>query len=222
MAARRVVSNPLALAVLACLREKPMHPYEMATTLRSRGKEHSIKLNYGSLYTVVDNLAKHQLIEAGEAHREGRRPERTVYQLTDAGRAELEDWMSELIAVPVKEYPQFEAALSLLPVLAPEHVATLLGDRESALAKDIAAWRAFVQPGQALPRLFLLELEYHLVMREAELSWVRSLRAELGTGTFPGIDWWRRWQATGEVPPELSELVTGQDTGGEGDRDQTD
>ena len=50
-----------------------MHPYEMAGTMRERGKEQSIKLNYGSLYTVVDNLAKHGLIEAVEARREGRR-----------------------------------------------------------------------------------------------------------------------------------------------------
>src|SRR5215831_7664198 len=110
---RRSISNPLALAVLACLHERPMHPYEMAATMRERGKEHSIKLNYGSLYTVVDNLTKHGLIEAIEARREGRCPERTVYQLADAGRAELDDWMSELLALPVKEYPQFEAALSL-------------------------------------------------------------------------------------------------------------
>ena len=83
---RRRVSNPLALAVLSALRERPMHPYEMAATMRSQGKERSIKLNYGSLYTVVDNLAKHGLIEAMEATREGRRPERTVYRLTEAGR----------------------------------------------------------------------------------------------------------------------------------------
>ncbi len=93
----RATSNPLALAVLACLFERPMHPYEMASTMRERGKEQSIKLNYGSLYTVVDNLAKHGLIEAVEARREGRRPERTVYQLTDAGRTKLDAWMSELL-----------------------------------------------------------------------------------------------------------------------------
>ena len=111
---RRRVSNPLALAVLGCLTEKPMHPYEISTTLRTRGKEQSIKLNYGSLYTVVNNLARHGLIEAMGAGREGRRPERTVYQITEAGRKELGDWMTELVAVPVKEYPQFEAALAEL------------------------------------------------------------------------------------------------------------
>src|SRR6266576_2298571 len=110
MAGRRAVSNLLALAVLVTLTERPMHPYEMAATMRSQGKERSIKLNYGSLYTVVNNLARHGLIEATGAGREGRRPERTVYQITEAGRKELEDWMAELVAVPVKEYPQFEAA----------------------------------------------------------------------------------------------------------------
>ena len=71
---RRRVSNPLALAVLACLTEKSMHPYEISTTLRTRGKERSIKLNYGSLYAVVESLQKHGLITARETTREGRRP----------------------------------------------------------------------------------------------------------------------------------------------------
>ena len=78
-------SNPLALAVLACLVERPMHPYEMATTMRTRGQDESIKLNYGSLYTVVESLARRGLIEPREPEREGRRPERTVYAITDVG-----------------------------------------------------------------------------------------------------------------------------------------
>ena len=133
MAGRRAVSNLLALAVLVTLTERPMHPYEMAATMRSQGKERSIKLNYGSLYTVVNNLARHGLIEAMGAGREGRRPERTVYQITEAGRKELEDWMAELVAVPVKEYPQFEAALAELPVLPPGRALELLRDRAGAL-----------------------------------------------------------------------------------------
>lgn len=215
MGRRRAVSNPLALAVLACLRERPMHPYEMATTMRSRGKEYSIKLNYGSLYTVVGNLAKHGFIAGGAAQREGRRPERTVYQLTTAGRDELEDWMAELIAVPVKEYPQFEAALSLLPVLAPGHVADLLRARVSAISKEIGDWRAQLEAEPDLPRLMLLEAEYHLAMREAELSWVRALLAEFDDGSFPGLQWWARWQATGEAPPGLRELAARASAAGE-------
>ena len=190
MPARGASSNPLALAVLACLHERPMHPYEMAGTLRERGKEHSIKLNYGSLYTVVDNLAKHGLIEAVEARREGRRPERTVYQLTDTGRVKLEAWMSELLSTPVKEYPQFEAALSLMPVLHPDTVLDLLRVRIRTLEKQIGEEQVMLDAaGKAgLPRLLLIEAEFHLALRETELSWVRDLAGDLEAGTLEGQD----------------------------------
>src|SRR5437764_300415 len=127
--ARRKVSNPLALAVLALLAERPMHPYEMSSTLRYRAKETSIKLNYGSLYSVVQSLQRHELIEVHEVVREGNRPERTVYGITERGQLELINWMSELISTPAKEYPQFEAALSLMPVLPPDEVVRLLRTR---------------------------------------------------------------------------------------------
>ena len=182
---RRRVSNPLALAVLASLRERPMHPYEMAATMRSQGKERSIKLNYGSLYTVVDNLAKHGLIEAMEASREGRRPERTVYRLTDEGRAELEDWLTELLGTPVKEYPQFEAALAEIAVLPPDQVRDVLEHRVEALEEAVAQQRAETAQLTWLPRLFLLENEYHLAIREAELAWVRGLAAAAARRLLP-------------------------------------
>src|SRR3569623_2871805 len=111
---RRRVSNPLALAVLSCLNKRPMHPYEFSTTLRSRGKENSIKLNYGSLYSVVESLQKHGLITARETTREGRRPARTVYEITAAGEVEFEDWLAELLGTPARDYTSLEAGLSLM------------------------------------------------------------------------------------------------------------
>jgi DNA-binding PadR family transcriptional regulator len=199
---RRSTSNPLALAVLACLHERPMHPYEMASTMRERGKEQSIKLNYGSLYTVVDSLAASGLIEAVEARREGRRPERTVYRLTEAGRARLDSWMSDLLAEPVKEYPQFEAALSLMPVLHPDTVLGLLRTRIRLLQKEIAQARIMLDAAHdaRLPRLLLIEGEYHVAMRKAELSWVQDLAGELEAGTLEGQDGWRHVYETGEAP----------------------
>ena len=94
--------------MLALLFERPMHPYEMGVILKQRHKEESIKLRYGSLYTVIELLLRRGFIVARETGRDGRRPERTVYEITQAGRDALRAWMAELIAVPVKEYPQFE------------------------------------------------------------------------------------------------------------------
>src|SRR5579859_1549411 len=122
-------NNPLALAVLICLYERPMHPYEVASTLRHRHKDDSVRLNYGSLYAVVGSLEGRGLIEAGEVEREGRLPERTIYSITDAGRVEAHDWLAELLSTVVKEYPAFEAGLSFLPALEPGEARGLLEER---------------------------------------------------------------------------------------------
>src|SRR5215472_13536725 len=119
-----------------------MHPYEMAATLKQRHKEDSIKLRYGSLYTVIELLLARGFIQAQATSREGRRPERTVYALTDAGRDELYDWMRDLLRDPVKEYPQFEAGLCLMPVLPPDEATGLLADRAAHLAGQVAQLEA--------------------------------------------------------------------------------
>src|SRR5271166_1889913 len=126
MARRRKVSNLLALALLTLLTERPMYPYEMASQLRERGKDNAIKINWGSFYTVVQNLEKYGFIEAVEVAREGKQPERTTYQITDAGRAELKDWMRELLSVPEREHSSFEAALGESGIVWPDELIGLL------------------------------------------------------------------------------------------------
>src|SRR5580658_907380 len=100
---KRLFSNPLALAILVLLYERPMHPYEMATTMRERGKEKSIRLNYGSLYTIIEQLLREKFIAVREILKVGKRPEKTIYDLTPAGETELLGWMRELVSSPVKE-----------------------------------------------------------------------------------------------------------------------
>jgi len=204
MPKRRKVSNLLALSLLTLLMQQPMYPYEMAATLRERGKDQSIKINWGSLYTVVQNLEKYGLIEAVEVAREGRQPERTTYQITDSGRAELKDWLRELIGEPEREYTRFEAALGEAGTLPPDEVIGLLRDRLDVLAASNAGHQADLEAlGAQLPRLFLVESEYHLALCRAEEDWVRGILKELTDGSFPGIGAWRQFHETGQLPEEL-------------------
>jgi DNA-binding PadR family transcriptional regulator len=201
---KRKVSNPLALAVLALLSERPMHPYEMSNTLRERAKEESIKLNYGSLYSVVETLRRHELIDVQETIREGRRPERTIYAITDRGRVELVDWMTELLSLPVKEFTQFEAALSLMPVIPPDDVRRLLETRLVRLDAEIAAVGGVMDAmaRQGMPYLFAIEADYARALKRAEREFVADLIDKIKKGTLDGVDVWRRAHESGELPSE--------------------
>jgi DNA-binding PadR family transcriptional regulator len=218
MAKRRKVSNLLALSLLTLLMERPMYPYEMATKLRERGKDQSMQINWGSFYTVVQNLEKYGYIEAVEVAREGRQPERTTYQITDQGRAELMDWLRELLSVPEREHTRFEAALAESSVVPPDELIDLLRQRLAVLEKDNDRIQAELGTlVTQLPRLFLIEAEYYLSQRRSEEEWVRGLLAEFTSGTFPGLDAWRHFHATGEIPDEVQALEALQEGGSKAD-----
>ena len=208
MGKRRKVSNLLALSLLNLLMERPMYPYEMASALRTRGKDQAIKINWGSLYTIVQNLEKYGFIEAMEVVREGKQPERTTYRITVAGRAELTDWIRELLSVPEREYTRFEAALGECAVVPPDQLVALLRQRLDTLDAANAQQETELKTFQTqIPRLFMIESEYLLALRRAEADWVRGLLAEFSDGTFPDMDGWRQYHETGQLPDGVLALI---------------
>ena len=212
-------ANALSLAVLTLLFEKPMHPYEMSTTLRQRSKEDSIRLNYGSLYAVVESLRKKGLIVARETLREGNRPERTVYELTDEGTTAMREWLSEMLRDPTPQFTDFEAALSLMGALPPEEALELLKLRLRAqrlASNQYDGVRAHLPDG--FPELFVVEGDYSEALRLAEISFVEKLVADIEHDRLGGMQMWRRMhelraagrtgeEATAELMQEFGHLL---------------
>lgn len=205
MSAKRKVDNLMALAVLATLIERPMHRYEIAATLRERGKGGQMDIKWGSLYTVVQNLEKHGFLEVAGTEREGGRPERTIYRVTAAGRAETDDWLRELIGAPEREPGRFLAGLSIVALLPPDDLITLLDQRLAGLHATLEAVRADLdEASRQIPRIFLIESEFEVAMLTAQAQWVSTFRNELVAGTFPDLDLWRKLHVG---PGQLSEDV---------------
>ena len=183
--ARELPRTPLAMAVMNLLMEHPMHPYEMKLKIKERGHDQVIRLKGGSIYDTVVRLEEGGFIKSQETSREGRRPERTVYAITDTGREEIKDWLRELLSEPVHEYPQFAAALAFMAGLSKEDVVHLLQVRIVALEARIAALDSQLKSlvtDMRLPRLFMIEGEYSLAMDRAELAWVRQTIQEIQEG----------------------------------------
>jgi len=185
---RPLPRTPVALSVLNLLNERAMHPYEMRSLMRERGHDRAFRIKESSVYDTVARLADRGFIEPVEVNREGRRPERTVYAITEAGRDELLVWMWDLASEPPAESPPFAAPLMFIYSLGKDRTLAAFQQRAARLEADIcgseAYRRAFEEQMPEFPRLFGIEEEYAQAMRRAELAWVRATLAELRDGTF--------------------------------------
>ena len=173
-------ANPLALAVLVCLAEQPRHPYEVATTLRQRQKHESVRLNYGSLYGVVESLERRGLIEAQETRRV--RPAPGADRLpADRSRADRGARLAHRAALDAGQGVPRVPGRAVVPARAAPRGR---GRRcwPSAPSTSRPSSRRPPRPGnwrrrRGLPRLFWVEAEFDIVLREAELGYVRQLIA---------------------------------------------
>jgi DNA-binding PadR family transcriptional regulator len=176
--------SPLALSILELLDERPMHPYELAATMRERHHDEFIRLNFGTLYHTVEVLERNGLIVSVEREKEGRRPERTIYELTSPGRALLVQVVSDILARPTREYANFAAGLMFMHHLEAEQAAQLLTERIAALGakSDKLTWIMADLRTAGVTRLALIELEHKIAMLDAERVWVRKLESDITEG----------------------------------------
>lgn len=168
------------LAVLAVLREHPMHPYDILRVLKERRKDDVLVLKRGSLYHAIRRLAADGLIAEGETTRDGLRPERTTYTVTPAGEKALGDWLKQLVSVPRREPSTFMAAMSFLVYLEPAEAIRALEQRREQLEATIARFdQVAIMLKPKIGRLHLLESEYARAMCAAEAAWIGELLADL-------------------------------------------
>jgi DNA-binding PadR family transcriptional regulator len=179
--------TPLALAVLELLHEQPRHPYDIQQTIQDRHTDVLIKVRAGSLYHTVERLAEQELIEPVETSRAGRRPERTVYSITETGRDEFAMAVRSLLGRPVPEYPVFGAALAFMHAIDRDQALNQLRRRAVALDADIASWERVGQSlrERELPEVYWIDMRYRLALYGAELAFVTDLIERMGTGDLP-------------------------------------
>lgn len=178
--------TPLAVAALALLAEGPTHPYEMYQTLVQRSEDRLVKVRPGSLYHTVDRLARQGMVRAIGTEREGNRPERTTYEITEDGTLALGDRVAEIIGTPVNEFPEFPLGLGEAHNLPVETVMALLRKRVGLIRADIAvldnAIHAINERG--LPAKYWVDVRYLRTMAEADVATLETLIDDLGSGAI--------------------------------------
>lgn len=176
--------TPLGVAVLALLRDRPMHGYEMFQTLVDRRADRIVKVRPGSLYHVVARLAEEKLIRLAATSRHGNRPERAIYEISDAGIEALTERVRELVAIPTDEFPQFVTALAEIHHLDTDTAAEAVTNRVAALEADVAEMTA-LRDADAASKVNVVALDYLLAITQAQVTWLREFAGALDCGDGP-------------------------------------
>ncbi|MGW1789416.1 PadR family transcriptional regulator [Streptomyces tubercidicus] len=181
-----VKSSPLGLTVLTLLHHRPLHPYGIQRLLKQWGKEQVVNVGQrAGLYRTIERLQAGGLITVRQTERDQQYPERTVYEVTDEGRAVTREWLEQMLSAPKAEFPVFPAALSNMLMLNPDEVAPILEQRAARLAAQRADLeRPFTEAPTGLPRITLIENEYLLAVLDAEQRWLHGVISDLRDGTL--------------------------------------
>ncbi len=154
------------LLLLGLLFGSSMHGYglnEMAERLRPFGWH----VKPSSVYGRLERLERTGLVES-HSERVGRRPERKVYALTEAGTERFHELLRENLRSGERVAGPGELGLLFLGVLPAEEAAALLSERRDAMLEDRDGVETLAQenaPG-------LLAAEHALAMIEAEIEWL--------------------------------------------------
>jgi DNA-binding PadR family transcriptional regulator len=189
------------MAVLGLLHAGPLHPYAMQRLIKQWGKDEVVNVGQrANLYKTIKRLLDAGLIAVRQTERDQRYPERTVYELTDAGSQAAAEWIADMVRTPRNEFPQFPAALSFLMLLGPELALDMMRERAAAVAARLAHVEASLAQYQSvLPRVTLMDDEYARALNAAELAWLTGVIRDLESGA---LTWSREMLelATANVP----------------------
>jgi len=194
----------LAVAALALLEERPMHPYEMYQTLLTRKEDALVKVRPGTLYHAINRMAADGLVRATHIDREGNRPERTTYEITPLGRTRFVESVTAMLARPVNHFPSFPLAMAEAHHLPLADVVALVETRASAVAAERDALDADIRRvrGRGLPERLWLELDLRREAHAAELAWLERLLHRLRSGE---LDWSEPLPEHPSVSPEQTD-----------------
>ncbi len=189
------------ILILGILHRGDMHPYEIKRSLKSAHAESYIDFDVGTLYYAVRKLTASGLIEKKGRETVGNHGERTIYGITEDGRARFQDLISETLTGNRKFYHPLFPALLFLHLTDQTEAAEIVLERLEEMKRNFAASSKFVEiAGSHLSLGMRLGLENANLHQEVEIKWLEKLHGHLQNGDI-------KTPKTDSQNPELQNAV---------------
>ncbi len=143
---------------------------------------------FGSIYFALDKLTEEQFVEKVGVEQEGKRPSRSVYQISEAGQNEFIRLLRNEWERIERQYYSIDICLFFLEALPLAEVKVYLQGRQATLQSTLnylQNHRDEQLSNPEVPRLASAIFDHTLVHTQAELNWVSDLLIRLERGEYP-------------------------------------
>ncbi|MBN2257921.1 MAG: PadR family transcriptional regulator [Anaerolineaceae bacterium] len=175
------------LVILGLLHRKPLYGYEIKHIIEDHMGDWT-SIAFGSIYFALEKLAKEKFVERVGIEQEGKRPSRSVYQITDAGRGEFLHLLRVGWKQVEQQYFPLDICLFFMDSLPLEEVKEYLRIRKGSLQETVGYIQSHCDEQLQVPQVPHLAraiFDHSLVHTKAELAWVTDLLQKLESGEYP-------------------------------------
>ena len=173
--------NTTRLFILGTLaRGGQMHGHQIRRAAQTDHTELWANVKPGSLYGALHRMESEGIVEAVRTEQEGKRPARTVYEITEAGRGELAAHRDEALREARLGPDPVDLALHFTEDLSEGALRSALEGRRDSLASQLASWRQVRESAdQYLSEMEKMTFGHTMVRLETELVWHDELLEKL-------------------------------------------
>jgi DNA-binding PadR family transcriptional regulator len=174
------------LVILALLRERPLYGYEIKQIIEEHMSDWT-SIAFGSIYFALDKLAEEKFIEKVKVAQQGKRPSRSVYQITDAGRDEFLRLLRSVWGELERQYFAIDVGLAFMDALPLDEIKGYLSRRAAQLEEILGHLDSHQQETlaeQGTPRSAVAIFDHSRAHCQTELAWTRDLLAKVERGEY--------------------------------------
>jgi DNA-binding PadR family transcriptional regulator len=180
------------ILLLSLLSTRAMHGYELRQVMEARHMHRWANIQYGSIYRGLQQMTREGLLMEDGEEREGNRPPRTVFKITEKGKEELKNLLRQVWKEPALLADPVDLALSLVMHLPKEEIIDLLQQRLEVIraiethVQELQANfpRKEHQPPHGVCRMIDDVFLHRQYILDAERRWTAHVLQQMESGAY--------------------------------------
>lgn len=164
-------------AILGLLNQRPMHGYEIKKEFE-QSVSYIWSINVGQLYTLLKKMEGEKIIAKKEVTQENMR-DKIVYEITDSGKHELQEWLSSPVLMRQTK-DEFYLKMMFLTQIDKEKARKYIDEQIKAIDMQYEDYKARrIDHGERMDNFMCLLLEASIMHFEVDIKWLKLYKERM-------------------------------------------